>query len=146
MAVMLLSPFLRGFMKKKNVIRKRKEQFTVYAIVALFAILLLAIGWLVWNFAIYNRQNEVLKGTYAFNDDIQYSFDGRRYGKLILVDEGNREEYSFRYDIRENDLYLNFSNQEIESCRLYFWFEEENLIIVGEEGTTGGAYSLYPVK
>ena len=85
-----------------------------------------------------NEASDNIKGTWVYNQYVQYEFNGHGNGCMCLEDT----HYEYTYEINKDTLSIDFDNEAVHDCVYKFTVEGDNLTIVGGEGTTGGTYTL----
>lgn len=121
---------------------KKLQLISITAVLAVILILGILVYFLVSNFLSGNEQNGVLNGVYAFSEEYKYSFNGKGKGRLEMVEGGEKYTYPFQYEIDGDQLFMQFSDHEIADSYFTFYFESDKLILIGGEGTIGGAYEF----
>lgn len=54
-------------------------------------------------------------------------------------------DYDFTYEIKDNQLYIDFVNESAHDVTYEFSVKGDTLILIGGEGTIGGTYELTKV-
>ena len=54
-------------------------------------------------------------------------------------------DYDFTYEIKDNQLYIDFVNESAHDATYEFSVKGDTLILIGGEGTIGGTYELTKV-
>jgi len=85
-----------------------------------------------------NKDSSLLNGTFVYNENVKYKFNKDNTG--ILYDKGN--EYKYTYTISEQKVLLDFEDETIHDATYTFYFLNDDLKLIGGEGTTGGEYIL----
>lgn len=122
----------------------KRNRKTNKIIIIFIIVLVITIGIVI----IMNMKNEIknenglLNGTFIYDEDIKYIFDGKGMGKMLL----QTEEYEFVYNIVQNELNLDFTDENIHDANYTFEVQEHQLKLIGGEGTTGGEYTLNKEK
>ena len=80
----------------------------------------------------------ILKGTFIYNNNVKYEFDGNGKGAMY---DGNTK-YDYTYTIQEGNLMMDFKNEAVHDATYTYQLEGEVLTLIGGEGTTGGEYTL----
>ncbi len=117
--------------------RKQRKQKILVVNLAIIIVIIIIIS----IFLIKTNDNEVpdnIKGTWVYNQYVQYEFDGHGNGCMCLEDT----HYEYAYEIKKDTLCLDFENKAVHDCVYTFTIEGSQLTIVGGEGTTGGTYIL----
>lgn len=83
-----------------------------------------------------------LKGTWAYDETASMQFTGKSRGVITLADS----EYPFTYSVEENTLTLSFDNAYIAGASYSFTAGDNTLTLSGEDGTTGGTYTLTRIR
>lgn len=116
-------------MKKKN---KGK------AWIAVVAIFLIG-GLCAWYFLF---SGDELKGTWNYDDITMYQFNGRGEGTLILPEKS----YEFSYELTEEEVHIDFVNEQIEDSSYNYNIEKDKLTLFGAVGTEEFSYEMQKVK
>ncbi len=87
-----------------------------------------------------NKDLSILVGTYVYNEDIKYSFNGESRG--VLYDK--QDEYAFTYNIDGQLLILTFDDQTVHKAVYTAYFIDRDLKLIG--GNQGGEYILKKEK
>lgn len=80
----------------------------------------------------------MLNGTFVYDEYTEYEFDGKGSGCMYL----ENSSYPFGYAISGEKLKLDFEDTAVHDCEYIFTISQNELTIVGGEGTTGGTYTL----
>lgn len=128
----MLCSYFKMEHKKNN-----RKTFKIKLIIALAIIVLITIIAInVFNKSI-DSENE-LNGIFIYNENVKYEFNGKNKG--AMYDGGNKYEYT--YKINEDKITMDFKDEEIYDATYTFKLENNTLILIGGEGTTGGEYIL----
>lgn len=127
---------MKTVLNEKYKKRKKQEKRLITGIVIGFIILASII--LMYACGIIGSHPEELSGTWVYDDYMNFEFDGKKSGYMHLGDL----EYDYRYKVRRNRLKLDFTDEAVEDCVYKYVINENNLTLVGGEGTTGGTYQL----
>ena len=84
------------------------------------------------------KPTDALKGTFIYNENVKYEFNGK--GKGALYDKQNK--YNYTYSLEGNTIKLNFKDEAVKDASYTFTIQENILTLVGGEGTVGGEYIL----
>lgn len=79
-----------------------------------------------------------LQGTFKYSESVKYEFSGK--GKGAMYD--NDTEYQYTYSIDGDTLKLDFKDEAVRDATYTFSIENDNLTLIGGEGTMGGEYIL----
>lgn len=82
-----------------------------------------------------------LAGTWDLDSNTTYEFDGKGSGAMLLT----LADYDFTYEIKDNQLYIDFVNESAHDATYEFSVKGDTLILIGGEGTIGGTYELTKV-
>lgn len=66
---------------------------------------------------------------------------GKGSGAMLLT----LADYDFTYEIKDNQLYIDFVNESAHDATYEFSVKGDTLILIGGEGTIGGTYELTKV-
>lgn len=116
-------------MKKKNKGR---------TLIAVFIALLIG-GLCAWYFLFGGDE---LKGTWNYDDITMYQFNGRGKGTLVLPENS----YEFSYELTEEEVHMDFANEQIEDSSYYYSVEEDTLTLFGAVGKEEFSYEMQKVK
>ena len=84
---------------------------------------------------------DALAGTWDLDSNTTYEFDGKGSGEMLLT----LADYDFTYEIKDNQLYIDFVNESAHDATYEFSVKGDTLILIGGEGTIGGTYELTKV-
>ena len=84
---------------------------------------------------------DALAGKWDFDGTTAYEFDGKGSGAMLLI----LADYDFTYEIKDNQLYIDFVNESAHDATYEFSVKGDTLILIGGEGTIGGTYELTKV-
>lgn len=85
-----------------------------------------------------NYDESTLQGTFYYNEDVKYEFDGKGNGAMYDKDA----TYKYSYIVQEKELSLDFENEMVHDATYTFTVEDDTLTLIGGSGTTGGKYTL----
>lgn len=126
--------------------RKRQRQrmiFVTSLAVVVIALIILSISLLSQKSD--NKDSptmDVLSGVWVYDQYTKYEFNGYGNGCMCLDDV----HYEYTYEIIKNTVQIDFENEAVHDCSYDFSVDENQLTIIGGEGTTGGTYSLIKNK
>ena len=123
---------------RKTAIKRRKRQRAV--IVSLLALLFVVLIIVLICKGCSGR-TDALAGKWDFDGTTAYEFDGKGSGALLLT----LADYDFTYEIKDNQLYIDFVNESAHDATYEFSVKGDTLILIGGEGTIGGTYELTKV-
>lgn len=83
--------------------------------------------------------SDPLTGTWDYDSNTTYQFDGKESGAMILTSA----TYDFSYQVKGNQLFIDFSNEAARDCTYTFSVNDNTLTLTGGEGTIGGTYELH---
>lgn len=86
--------------------------------------------------------NSKLNGSYFYEEDTIYDFDGEKFGCLHLLSDGEEYKYGYQYLVENDRLYIDFNSEELHDAVYTFSISGDTLTLNGEEGTAGGVYEL----
>ena len=119
--------------KKQNQRRMLIGGASVLLIVIIVAIILIVKGC--------SGATDALAGTWDLDSNTTYEFDGKGSGAMLLT----LADYDFTYEIKDNQLYIDFVNESAHDATYEFSVKGDTLILIGGEGTIGGTYELTKV-
>ena len=123
---------------RKTAIKRRKRQRAV--IVSLLALLFVVLIIVLICKGCSGRI-DALAGKWDFDGTTAYEFDGKGSGAMLLT----LADYDFTYEIKDNQLYIDFVNESAHDATYEFSGKGDTLILIGGEGTIGGTYELTKV-
>ena len=123
---------------RKTAIKRRKRQRAV--IVSLLALLFVVLIIVLICKGCSGR-TDALAGKWDFDGTTAYEFDGKGSGAMLLT----LADYDFTYEIKDNQLYIDFVNESAHDATYEFSVKVDTLILIGGEGTIGGTYELTKV-
>ena len=106
---------------------------SVLLIVIIVAIILIVKGC--------SGATDALAGTWDLDSNTTYEFDGKGSGEMLLT----LADYDFTYEIKDNQLYIDFVNESAHDATYEFSVKGDTLTLIGGEGTIGGTYELTKV-
>ena len=121
----------RNRMKKKKQ-NKRRMQIGGASVI-IVAIILIVKGC--------SGATDALAGTWDLDSNTTYEFDGKGSGAMLLT----LADYDFTYEIKDNQLYIDFVNESAHDATYEFSVKGDTLTLIGGEGTIGGTYELTKV-
>ena len=124
--------------KRKAAIKRRKRQRIV--IVSLLALLFVVLIIVLICKGCSGR-TDALAGKWDFDGTTAYEFDGKGSGAMLLT----LADYDFTYEIKDNQLYIDFVNESAHDATYEFSVKGDTLTLIGGEGTIGGTYELTKV-
>jgi len=84
-------------------------------------------------------QAKELKGTWIYNENTSYSFNGRGKGSLDMIDVSLR----FTYYAENGIITIDFEDVTVQDCQYLYRIDNDDVMtLTGGEGTTGGEYEL----
>ncbi|MCM1287655.1 MAG: DUF5640 domain-containing protein [Clostridium sp.] len=86
--------------------------------------------------------NSKLNGSYFYEEDTIYDFDGEKFGCLHLLIDEEEFKYGYQYTVENDRLYIDFNSEELHDAVYTFSISGDKLTLTGEEGTAGGVYEL----
>lgn len=84
------------------------------------------------------EEAKVLNGTYVYNENTKYTFDGIKEGTLYCPDG----EFKYIYVIQDSKLKLYFEDDDMRDATYLFNLADNKLTLIGGAGTTGGTFVL----
>ena len=82
--------------------------------------------------------DSTLVGTWVYDEYTRYEFASDGSGQMLLDDTS----YPFAYSINGDLLYLDFADDTVTDATYTFAVEDNQLTLLGGEGTIGGSYEL----
>ena len=83
-------------------------------------------------------QKDKLKGTWNYDGTTVYQFDGEGNGMLILPSK----DYKFYYEIKKNELLIDFVEENARDFVYKFDVDEDTLILVDKKGEEKVIYTM----
>jgi len=112
---------------------KRKKAWIGIAVIFLIG------GLCAWCFLV---SGDALKGTWNYDNITMYQFNGRGKGTLILPEKS----YEFSYELTEEEVRMDFVNEQIEDSSYYYSMEKETLTLFGVSGMEEFSYEMQKMK
>lgn len=128
----------QGSAKRKP--QKAKKFNPLFIAVIVLAIVL--IGLIIFLIVGPSKQNNALIGTWRYDQYTEYEFHDNGKGCLCVDDV----HYEYEYKIAGDKLTLDFTEDVVRDCEYTFTVENNNLTLVGGEGTDQGTYKLNKVS
>ena len=122
----------RRLSRRKKIQRQRRILFGGF-VVALAAFVLMIVLLAKSYFG-----SDVLTGSWNYDGNTIYQFDGKGNGAMILPSA----IYDFTYNIDGDQIRIDFKNETVHDGTYTFTVTGNKLIIVGGEGTISGTYEL----
>ncbi|MBQ4283247.1 MAG: hypothetical protein IJB96_04890 [Lachnospira sp.] len=119
--------------------RKRRNNKAILMIAAVLIVIAVVISLLIFG---GNKNNDVLVGTWRYDQYTAYEFNDDGTGCLCVDDV----HYEYKYNISGDKLKLDFTEDVVRDCEYTFTVENEKLTLVGGEGTDKGTYNLNKVS
>ena len=114
--------------------QRRKQRRLILCAAVLLALVLLIVLLVKGCFG-----SDPLTGTWDYDSNTTYQFDGKGSGAMILTSA----TYDFSYQVKGNQLFIDFSNEAARDCTYTFSVNDNTLTLTGGEGTIGGTYELH---
>lgn len=114
-------------MENKKTNRKTYKIILIIILIVVIAVIGIAI------ITYLNRPERVLNGTYVYNEDTKYNFDGKGKGSMQF----RTDEYEYTYLVDGETLKLDFVDEGNVDATYNFKIEGNTLTLIGGEGTTG---------
>lgn len=119
-------------------IDQKKERKYGY-LIAILAIFLICISIIVIFFTKDKSDtNDILFGNWNLDDVTEYYFDGKGNGSLNLPGKA----YSFTYEIKDDELSIDFENENARDITYKFVINENKLTIISDENNETIKYLL----
>jgi len=122
--------------RRKAYYKRKKRQRNTIFIIASVVVIMLIVG--VFAFLLLRNHNDIIKGTWVYDQYTQYEFDGKIDGCMCLEEL----HYEFTYTVKGDKLKMDFEDPSVHDCEYKFKIDGNSLILIGGEGTTGGTYNL----
>ena len=110
--------------KRRNQLILRLGTMSALLVVTLVAVVLI--------------QKDKLKGTWNYDGTTVYQFDGEGNGMLILPSK----DYKFYYEIKKNELLIDFVEENARDFVYKFDVDEDTLILVDKKGEEKVIYTM----
>lgn len=121
---------------------KRKKQKIKPLFIAVIALAVILIGLVIFLLVGPGKQNNALIGSWKYDQYTEYEFYDNGKGCLCVDDV----HYEYEYKINGDKLKLDFTEDIVRDCEYTFTVENNNLTLVGGEGTDQGTYKLNKVS
>lgn len=128
------------YSKQAPVKRKRHKIKPLFIVVVALAAIL--IGLIIFLIGGSNNQDNALVGTWKYDQYTEYEFYDNGKGCLCVDDV----HYEYEYKISGDKLKLDFTEDIVRDCEYTFTVENNNLTLVGGEGTDQGTYKLNKIS
>lgn len=128
----------RNHSAKRKTEKKCKQRRMIVITAILIVVLSLAVFLIVKS---CNKADEI-KGTGDFDGVTVYQFDGKGNGLLNLP--SNR--YEFKYEINENEVSIDFKNDNANDVAYTFSLEKDKLILIYNEDKATATYEMKRVE
>lgn len=117
--------------RRRHLARKRRNQLILRlgTMSALLVVTLVAVVLI---------QKDKLKGTWNYDGTTVYQFDGEGNGMLILPSK----DYEFYYEIKKNELLIDFVEENARDFVYKFDVDEDTLILVDKKGEEKVTYTM----
>lgn len=110
--------------------------------IAVIALAIVLVGLIIFLIVGPGKQNNALIGTWKYDQYTEYEFYDNGKGCLCVDDV----HYEYEYKISGDKLTLDFTEDVVRDCEYTFTVENNNLTLVGGEGTDQGTYKLNKVS
>lgn len=117
--------------------KQKKRRNILIASFAVIAIVIIAVSLFAWNLSVGEKDNALI-GTWVYDEHTNYEFNSDNTGCMSI--ENNKFDYT--YVIDKNTLKIDFKSESIHDAAYTFEIKDEQLTLIGGEGTTGGIYVL----
>lgn len=129
-----------GQVRQQRIARRKRQQRLKRNRRILLLVFLLLIAAAVLTLFLSQSDAQVLEGAWVYGEEATVQFNRTNRGVLTLADTNT--EYTFSYTVQEDNVRIDFDNAYIASARYTFAVENDTLVLSGENGTTGGTYTL----
>lgn len=120
--------------------KQQKHRVVLYiCAVILLAAVITAIIFILRGCAHNSSSAELLSGTFVYNENTEYEFDGKGNGCMYVE---NEYHFEYKYSVSGDTLMLDFEADELHDATYTFSLDNGKLTLTGGEGTTGGTYVL----
>lgn len=123
----------------KRKAEKKRRQRRMIVIIAIFVVVLSLVTLLIVKSC--NKADE-LKGTWDFDGVTVYQFDGKGNGSLNLPSN----HYEFTYEINENEVSIDFKNDNANDVAYTFSLEKDKLTLIYSEDKATATYEMKRVE
>ncbi len=110
--------------------------------IAVIVLAIVLIGLIIFLIVGPSKQNNALIGTWKYDQYTEYEFYDNGKGCLCVDDV----HYEYEYKISGDKLKLDFTEDIVRDCEYTFTVENNNMTLVGGEGTDQGTYKLNKVS
>lgn len=120
--------------------KRHKHQVVLYmCVIILLAAVITAIIFILRGCAHNSSSAGLLSGTFVYDENTEYEFDGEGNGCMFLE---NEYRYEYKYSVSGDTLMLDFEADEVHDAEYTYSLDGDKLTLAGGEGTTGGTYVL----
>ena len=123
--------------KAKHLETRKSHSKLWLLIVGIVALLVLIIGAI----SLTKSASKELTGTWVYDSQTEYFFDGAGGGTLISTNA----HFDYTYQVSGHKVKLDFADDAVEDAAYRFRVEGDTLTLIGKKGTVGGTYELYRV-
>lgn len=117
---------------KRRYLAKRRRNQLILRLGTMSALLVVTLV------AVVLIQKDKLKGTWNYDGTTVYQFDGEGNGMLILPSK----DYKFYYEIKKNELLIDFVEENARDFVYKFDVDEDTLILVDKKGEEKVIYTM----
>lgn len=122
-------------LRKKLQRERRSRRLLLCAFLGLIAICILTLLF-------FPREEQPLKGFWAYAETATVQFSGKGSGEILFSDM----EYGFSYRLEANSLQIAFDNPYLADAHYTFTVGNGSLVLSGGNGTMGGTYTLTKIE
>lgn len=124
--------FVRSLSRERQQRQKRRKRVLLAAALSILILLIVLL-------AQSCSGGDGLQGTWDYDGNTVYQFDGKGRGALRLP----LTSYDFSYEIRGDQLHIDFSDEAVHDGSYAFTVNGDTLTLIGGEDTIGGSYELH---
>ena len=110
----------------------------IVAIVIAAAVVLIAVLCILLTRMVAVKNAKLVQGTWAYGNEVTYSFDGKKNGQFVMEDM----HFDYTYKVSKGQLKMNYKDETVVDATYQFTVEGNQLTLIGGEGTAGGTYQL----
>ena len=113
----------------------KKKKISLGVLIFIVFIVALMIIFTITNLS---KPGDALEGTYTYNQNVKYEFNGKGYGKLYE----NETKYKFTYTLDGSILTIDFKDKNKNDVSYIFDLKNDILTLVNKEDSTNTQYIL----
>lgn len=126
--------------EKQKSFKAFKIIFFILIVIAIVAIIFIKnknINKVTISTDVENVDSKII-GTFSYREDTKYKFDKNGKGALYV----GKDKFDYSYKTEGDKLIIDFVDEKVKDATYSYQVENDTLKLVGEEGTSGGEYTL----